>query len=169
MSSEKGAGPARFIATFAGLGERVPAPGTIAGSLPAALLWCALAVVADRNVLVWCTALGVVLLTAVGLWAAGVESRRLAMEDPGPVVIDEVAGQWLSYLVVLPVLQVGDLKATVLIAATGFFAFRFFDITKAWPANRLEEIPGGAGIMADDLAAGVWAGLVVLAGTLVIG
>ena len=169
MTTERGQGLAWFIATFAGLGERVPAPGTIAGSLPAALLWCALALVADRNVLVWCTALGVVFATAVGLWAAGLDSRRRGTEDPGPVVIDEVAGQWLSYLVVLPVLPVDNLKTTVLIAAAGFFAFRFFDITKVWPANRLEEIPGGAGIMADDLAAGVWAGLVVLAGWMVIG
>jgi len=144
-----------------GLGEVLPAPGTTAGSLPAAFLWWALAVSASRGAVLVFTALAVVLASVVGVWAATEESRRCGREDPGSVVIDEVAGQWLTLLVVLlchPSIAREELwKLTV----AGFFAFRFFDILKVWPVNRLEELPGGLGIMADDLAAGLWAAVVL--------
>jgi phosphatidylglycerophosphatase A len=98
-------------------------------------------------------------ITAVGTWAADLESRRRGTEDPGPVVVDEVAGQLLTYLVALPVASLAGLREQLAVVGGGFFLFRFFDIVKPWPANRLERLPGGLGIMADDLAAAAYAGL----------
>lgn len=91
-------------------------------------------------------------ITIVGIWAADVTARALNREDPGPVVIDEVAGQ----LVTLFMTGAGLYGAII-----GFFVFRIFDIIKPWPARQLEDLPGGVGIMADDLMAGVYGWLVV--------
>jgi phosphatidylglycerophosphatase A len=148
------------IATSWGLGDRLPAPGTTAGSLPAALAWW---LVAGCSTPTWllhvATVAGTVLSTTVGLWAADVEASRRERSDPGPVVIDEVAGQWLTYLVALPVLPLDSLRQQAMVVAAGFLLFRVFDVVKPWPVRRLERLPGGAGIMADDLGAALYAGL----------
>ena len=158
----------RHLATTFGLGDRVPAPGTVAGSLPAALLWwgmtTALQSPALRAVL---TATGVVVLTIVALWASDEEARRRGRSDPGPVVIDEVAGQWVTYLVALPLVPWGTIAEQAITVAAGFVLFRVWDVIKPWPVGRLERLPGGIGIVADDLAAGLMAGL-VMAGALVV-
>lgn len=89
----------------------------------------------------------VLAISAAGVWAASEAERHFGREDPGPVVIDEVAGQLLTLLF----LGVGALGV-----AAGFLVFRVLDITKPWPVRRLEDLPGGLGIMADDLMAGVY-------------
>lgn len=85
-------------------------------------------------------------------WAGTLASTRVAREagreDPGFVVVDEVAGQWVA-LLFLPPLWTNTLVALIL--------FRFFDILKPWPIRRFEALPEGTGIMADDLVAGVFA------------
>src|SRR5205814_2286023 len=83
---------------------------------------------------------------AAGTWAAGVAATHFGREDPGQVVVDEVAGQLVTLLLT---------GAALPGAVIGFFAFRIFDILKPWPANRFERLPGGVGIMADDLMAGL--------------
>jgi len=152
---------ARWIATTFGLGDRVLAPGTFAGSLPAILVW----LVATRSLtgpaLAWATAAGIVIATVTGIWAAGVEARRRGVEDPGPVVIDEVAGQWLTCLVAMPWATLVSERRTAAFALAAFVAFRVFDIVKPWPVRRFEKLPGGWGIMADDLAAGIQAGVIL--------
>lgn len=90
--------------------------------------------------------------TAVGIAAAGAVARDLGDDDPGCVVIDEVAGQAVA-LAFLP-LSPGAWLA-------GFLAFRAFDIIKPPPVRFLERLPGGLGIVADDLAAGAYANLAV--------
>jgi phosphatidylglycerophosphatase A len=77
--------------------------------------------------------------------------------DPGEVVVDEVAGQAITFLAIgaLPVKQVW------LAAAGGFALFRIFDIAKPWPIRKLETLPKGWGILADDLLAGVYAWIVL--------
>jgi phosphatidylglycerophosphatase A len=151
---------ARHIATVFGLGDLLPAPGTTAGSLPAALLWWLLAATVDGSVeMIVVTAAGCLIFTLAGIWAADREGRRRGTSDPGPVVIDEVAGQWLTYLLVILFVSPADHAQLGLIVGSGFFLFRFFDIVKPWPAGRLEGLPGGVGIMADDLAAAGYAGL----------
>jgi len=154
---------AYHLATTFGLGDRVLAPGTFAGSLPAALVWLGLtAVLASPLGLAVVTAVLVALVTAAGIWAAGLEEERRGALDPGPVVIDEVAGQWLTYLVALHRLPAAGPAATAVFVLAGFFSFRLFDIVKPWPVRRLEKLHGGLGIMVDDLAAGVWAGVVLI-------
>ncbi len=152
---------ARWIATTFGLGDRVLAPGTFAGSLPAIVLWLMATRSLAGTALAVATAAGVVAATAAGVWASGAEARRRGVEDPGPVVIDEVAGQWLTCLVALPWAALASGRRTAAFAVAAFVAFRVFDILKPWPVRRLERLPGGWGIMADDLAAGVEAGIVL--------
>lgn len=83
--------------------------------------------------------------------------------DPGEVVVDEVAGQALVFLVI-PWLLPADLslKQCCLVAAMGFLLFRAFDITKPWPIRKLELLPDGWGVLADDLLAGVFAAVVLV-------
>ena len=168
--SDTTARAARLIATVGGLGDRLPAPGTTAGSLPATLLWSVLAlVVSGPWQLAAVTALLTVAAIAVGVWAAGVEETRRGSGDPGPVVIDEVAGQWLCFLVALPLAALGGVRDVALFAGCGFLLFRAFDIVKPWPVRPLERLPGGIGIVADDLAAGALAGMFLALGWRLLG
>ena len=152
---------ARVIATSGGLGDLLPAPGTTAGSLPAAVLWwatcAALPLTAAR---ITTTAVALAIVALVGIWAADSEARRRARGDPGPVVVDEVAGQWLTYLVVLFFVPMPTLGMVSAVTIVGFLLFRFFDILKPWPVHALEHLPGGVGIMVDDLGAAIYAGAV---------
>ena len=100
----------------------------------------------------------------VGLWASEAEAARRQAEDPGPIVIDEVAGQWLTYLVALPFVEVAGGFDLVVFTGAGFLLFRIFDVAKPWPVRRFEAIPGGAGIMADDLAAAIYSGAILALG-----
>lgn len=92
--------------------------------------------------------------TPIGIWAADRYAASTGKKDPGAVVVDEVLGQWLT-LAGAP--RLDDWR--VWLAA--FLLFRFFDIVKPFPVRRLEAIPGGAGIVIDDLGAGVYAALVL--------
>ena len=142
---------ARVVATVFGSGLSPVAPGT-AGSAVAVLLFWPLASRHWTWQVAACAA-----VTIVGIAAAGRVARSVGLEDPGLVVVDEVAGQWLT-LVALPF--------TPAVALAGFVLFRVMDVFKPWPARALERLPGGFGIMADDLAAGVYAHLALRAGLL---
>jgi len=156
---------ARVIATVGGLGERLPAPGTTAGSLPAAALWWGVCQGApNTTVRIVLSAVALAAAAVVGVWAADREVERRGAHDPGPVVIDEVAGQWLTYLVALPFLPWITAGQLAVFAAAGFFLFRFFDILKPWPIRYFESFPGGVGVVADDLAAGYFAAIVLTIG-----
>ena len=138
--------PAKWVASFLGSGLVPVAPGTV-GSLAAlppglALLWVSPTALA----------VGAVLVTGIGLWA--VQAAR-AGDDPGWVVIDEVAGQWIA-LLALP-------HPSVLGALAAFAAFRLFDIAKPGPVGWAERLPGALGVMADDVLAGALAAALVWA------
>ncbi len=77
------------------------------------------------------------------------------------MVIDEVAGQWLTMVPALLLLEAQTSASLGFSAIAGFFLFRLFDVAKPWPVNRFEELPGGIGIMADDVAAGCLAAIVL--------
>ncbi len=99
--------------------------------------------------------LAVSVVSAVGTWAATRTEQLSGKKDPGKVVIDEVAGQMLA-LTAMPM----EFESwwTIILA---FLLFRFFDIVKPYPARKLESLPAGLGIMADDLVAGVYAAIAV--------
>jgi phosphatidylglycerophosphatase A len=151
-----------MFATLGGLGERLPAPGTTVGSLVATLTWwLAATAIPSRRDLVLVTLIATVIVTIIGLWACGAEAKRLGMQDPQPVVIDEVAGQWLCLLIAAAIVTPETVPAVTLLAVAGFLLFRLFDVVKPPPVGSVERIPGGLGIVADDLVAGALAGLIL--------
>jgi phosphatidylglycerophosphatase A len=97
-------------------------------------------------------ALLMIAVAVIGVWAASVAEVHFSRSDPSQVVIDEVAGQLLTYLGL-------GLNWTGVLA--GFLLFRALDIVKPWPARRLEHLHGGTGIMADDLMVAVYANLIL--------
>nr|ADC36123.1 putative phosphatidyl-glycerophosphatase [uncultured bacterium 253] len=99
----------------------------------------------------------IVIVTFGGIWAASRTERVLKVKDPGKVVVDEVAGQFIALLPV-PLARVGAWPVFVIMA---FLLFRFFDIVKPYPARKLESLHGGLGIMLDDVVAGIYAAVVV--------
>jgi phosphatidylglycerophosphatase A len=131
-----------------------PGPGTWA-SLVAAGIWyggLAAAHLTDGAAAL-VTLSGAAVVTLIGIRASTIVERESGRTDPGFVVIDEVAGQWVT-LALSPV-DIGH-------ALVGFALFRFFDIVKPWPVRQVEKLHGGKGIMLDDTAAGLY-GLVVMA------
>jgi len=132
-----------------------PGPGTY-GSIAAVLLWYGVAYEFHPAAL-WLavgTALAALFATLIGIPAATIVAREAGREDPGFVVVDEVAGQWIALIGMRP-----DWRHAVL----ALVLFRLFDIWKPWPIRRLEGLPEGTGIMLDDVAAGVLALVVGLA------
>lgn len=144
------ASPAVLIATGFGSGYLPTAPGTW-GSLLAALLAWPLAAAGGAPALVGAA----VLATLAGIWATGVYMARTGEQDPGSVVVDEFAGQWLA-LVLCPMEPVWWVA--------GFVVFRIADIAKPFPANWIDRrMHGATGVMLDDLVAGAYACLTVWA------
>ena len=137
------------VATFFGAGLGKPGPGTW-GSVAAVLLWAAAAWAFHPGVIAMQLILfvGIVLAIAAGVPAATVVARESGRKDPGFVVIDEVAGQWIALLGAAQNWKHG------LIA---LLLFRIFDILKPFPVRQLERLPRGWGIVFDDVAAGLYA------------
>lgn len=125
------------------------APGTVGSAVTLPLWWLLRG--AEQP---WLEPLCLAVVVVAGAWSARVAERELQSEDPGPVVIDEVAGMLVTLL---------WMPLTWQVALAGFLAFRVFDIAKPYPVNRLERLPRGWGVMADDLMAGVYAWCVLRA------
>ncbi|MGE5837169.1 MAG: phosphatidylglycerophosphatase A, partial [Acidobacteriota bacterium] len=98
-------------------------------------------------------------VTIAGIWAAGVAAHHFGRHDPGQVVIDEVSGQWVTLLLT---------GAGPLGVVAGFFLFRLLDVTKPWPARRMETLPSGLGIMADDLMVALYGNVLLQIGARVL-
>jgi len=143
--------PALVVATVLGVGYAPVAPGTF-GSAAGLLLWFVLPKTAAIQVL------AIVVLFAAGSWSGSIAERHFGRTDPGQVVIDEVMGMLIT-LFMNPVGWKGAIVA--------FLLFRLADIVKPFPANRLESLPGGVGVMADDGMAAVYANLVLRLGLMI--
>jgi phosphatidylglycerophosphatase A len=139
---------AHVLAVWFGCGHLPLMPGTwgTLGAIPLYLLVRPLGLAA--------VAATAVAVTLVGLWAAGDVERRLGGKDPQIVCIDEVAGVFVTWLAA---------PSTWRGLVVGLVLFRVFDQTKPWPARRAERLGGGAGVMLDDIVAGLW-GAALLAG-----
>jgi len=138
---------ARLLATFFGIGHIPFASGTFASAaaLPFGfglilLGWQALAAAAFAAVV-------------IGAWACGRHAHGLQIVDPSECVLDEVAGQWIALVPIALYARPFDWAPYVL----GFFLFRLFDVAKFWPMSAAETLPGGYGVMADDVIAGLLA------------
>jgi len=142
---------ATLAATFFGAGQLRPGPGTW-GSAAAVLIWAVVGRWVPAQIQ-WVVLAALALLAiVVGIPAATRFARAWQTKDPQSVVIDEVAGQWIT-LLFAPV----SWKTLLL----GFILFRAFDILKPPPVRQLERLPEGTGIVVDDVAAGLYALLVM--------
>ena len=147
--------PVHFFALGFGAGLAPRAPGT-AGTLVGVLLDPVLRLLGlELRILV------VALMFGVGVWVCGESARRLGAHDHPGIVWDEIVG-YLALMLVLP----GGWAW----ALAGFVVFRFFDIVKPWPIRQLDHgVPGGLGIMVDDVMAAVWGAFVLLGIRLALG
>ena len=142
-----------FLATFGYVGYFPIAPGT-AGSAAALVPYVVLRWLGTPAL----ELAAIVVVCAAGVWAASLTEVALDRKDPGPVVIDEVLGMLMT-LAFIPLSVTGVLVA--------FLVFRVLDVIKPFPAGRLEHLPGGFGIMADDAMAGVYGQLLMRLGVMV--
>jgi phosphatidylglycerophosphatase A len=134
-----------FVATVGYSGYFPVAPGTvgsIAGLVFYLAVWWSQSIAVEVGL--------IVMLFLLGIWAGTTAERYFGGIDPGPIVIDEVVGM----LITLAFIPVGLSGALV-----GFFLFRVFDVIKPFPADRLERLHGGLGVMADDAMAAVYANI----------
>jgi len=141
------------IATWFGCGYFPWGPGT-AGSV------AAIAMAVLLHVYLGCGRITFLMITLAllwpAIWAATRTARLVQKEDPGLVVVDEVLGQWVT-LLGATVLEWKSWMAALLL-------FRLFDIWKPWPVRHFERLPGGVGIVSDDLAAGIYGALILYIG-----
>ena len=140
-----------LISTFFGIGRMHPGPGTW-GSAATVLLWAAIAHATPASALVPVAIGFAILVILVGIPAATLTARATGSKDPQFVVIDEVAGQLVTLIAV-------PLSWQTFLA--GFMLFRVFDIFKPPPVRQLERLPEGTGIVLDDVAAGIYAFVVM--------
>jgi phosphatidylglycerophosphatase A len=145
------------LATGLGAGFVPIAPGTV-GALEGVAIYLAVhALNLGQASSVFVLTIMNVLLFAVGVWASNRTCAMTGLKDPHLIVIDEVSGQLIALtpLALIPSLSI---RAVLL----GFLLFRLFDIFKPYPIRKLERLPGGMGVMADDALAGVYAALLFL-------
>ena len=145
-----------FIGSGFGCGLSPLAPGSV-GSLAAAIILYLLSFAIPNGWYSWPGSVAIVLLSAgglaVGVWATGRMSTS-ENPDPGSATWDEFVGMWLTCLFI-PFGQ-------PIWLSVAFVVFRALDVLKPWPSRRLESLPGGWGIMLDDVGAGLWGMLIML-------
>jgi phosphatidylglycerophosphatase A len=156
---------AAFVATGFGSGLAPVAPGTFGSLVGLALAW-----LLHAHAGILGSPLGLLMSgLAIGLLGVFVSEpvcRALSAEDPGCVVIDEVAGQIIACagVALVPATDHGRiLLAWAWPWLSAFVLFRLFDVWKPGPVHRLQDLPGGWGVVADDVAAGILAGILVAA------
>lgn len=138
------------ISTWFGCGYFPIAPGTVASAAALGIGYLLVEHAGWRAVHFGAlSAIGI----APGILAAGITARESGLHDPSRVVVDEVLGQWIT----LTGLRSFNWKSYL----GAFLLFRLFDIWKPAPVRQLESLPGGAGIVADDAMAGIYAALVL--------
>lgn len=139
----------RFFASGFGLGFAPVAPGTF-GSLLGIPLYLAVLHVTDAVVP---TVVLVGAFVGVSCWLAGLAEQAIGEHDSSEIVIDEVAGMWIALLWIPP---------TIPNLFMAFALFRILDVVKLWPAGAIDEkMPGGAGVVLDDVVSGIYANLLL--------
>ena len=149
----------RLLTSCFGLGWLPVAPGSW-GSLPSAIIFGLACYLGGSAAIVISLMIALIIVGSfVCVKFSHVAVAATGNEDPNEVVADEIAGQALTFLA-MP-LMMADVSGgqIVSIVVLGYFLFRLFDTVKPWPSYRLEKLPAGWGILADDLMAGVYAGI----------
>lgn len=142
-----------FIATGFGSGYSPIAPGT-AGALLAMLIWWGYSLLFSHCISIpVLTFIVIVVFTFAGVWSSSVVEKYWG-EDPSRVVVDEMVGTWIALLAVPEGAHWGYMLAA-------FVLFRFFDIVKPLGVRKMESLPSGFGIMADDILAGIYVFIVI--------
>jgi phosphatidylglycerophosphatase A len=141
-------------ATALGVGYVPFAPGTF-GSAAGLIVW------AWTPPSALARGAAILIVFVLGAWSGGVAEKHFGRTDPGQVVIDEVLGMLMT-------LFLNPNPVGWRTAAAGFLLFRLADIVKPYPANRLERLSGGLGIMADDAMAAIYANLTLRAGLMLL-
>lgn len=136
-----------MLATFFGIGRIPFASGTFASA--AALPFGVLLVLYGSQAL---TA-AIIVAVVAGVWSCGVHAAKLGVADPSECVLDEVAGQWIALGPIALFARPYEWALYVI----AFILFRLFDVLKFWPMSAAERLPGGYGVMADDVLAGLFA------------
>ena len=151
-----------LVATSLGLGYGPKVPGTFGSLMGVLLAWVAMS--ARHTAVGWSAPFAIVdlvlivVISSAGVWAASRVARYLGSTDPQIVVVDEVAGQLVTFLgLAVP----GAIALNWKYFLAGFILFRVFDIWKPFPARQAESLPEGWGIMADDWIAGAYAALLL--------
>ena len=147
--------PVNLLAFGLGTGLAPFAPGTVGSLLGVVLAWLVIDLGIEIQIAI------AVFLSAAGIWICGESARRIGVHDHPGIVWDEIAGMYLTLLVVPP---------QILLWALSFGLFRLFDIWKPWPIRDLDHrLSGGTGIMLDDLVAALYAALILGFGGILIG
>ena len=152
----------RMIATSLGVGYLPVAPGTW-GALLGIVLWLPLYLWCPAELDFWVTAAAIVIVGIAGTWASN-ESEKYWGKDPVVACVDETVGQWVSLLPLCMGVSVVPWWEILVSLAL----FRLFDIFKPLGIRRLENLPGGWGMMADDIAAGLLSAMILLLLNLVV-
>lgn len=161
--------PRATMLTVCGLGTLPKMPGTF-GSLPVVAIALGATIIGSPSALIILMLALLIIASVVTVVFGDWAELNWKRSDPGCVVSDEVAGQALTYLMVpwMHVLITGGSISVVLLIIIGFIAFRALDILKPPPINQLQSLHGGWGILADDLLAGLGAGLLTWLAALAI-
>lgn len=149
--NEKRPGLRVRIATVGPAGSFPVAPGTAGSVVGVVFIIILRRLLPEPRTFYLAVAIAVAVIYLVGVWSAGGAEKYFGVVDPGPVVIDEVAGQMVTFLL--------EPAGGWLWLLIGFILFRFFDVLKPFPARRAEHLPGGWGIMTDDIVAGVYSAI----------
>lgn len=152
-----------WVASGFGLGFVPKAPGT-AGSLASALLFALVSIGLEGALLPVTYFIVLVTLVPVALWSSSRALEEWKTADPPAIVIDEILGQWTTYsgLLLADFAGWSATEARWKYLVAGFILFRVFDVVKPFPTRRSERLPGAAGVVVDDVLAGLYAGLVLL-------
>lgn len=139
-----------ILGTFFGVGFMPFAPGTF-GTLAALLIYFALPTAVFEFAFMPYFLGALLLLSVLGVWICGIAEKSLGHDAPA-IVFDEVIGYFVAVFL---------LPKSIMIGLLAFALFRFFDILKPYPINKLQNLKGGMGVMADDILAGIYANILL--------
>lgn len=149
--------------TAGGLGFLRPAPGTWGSTPPCAVAWIIVLLGGTTIHVSIAAAIIAISATLICIALGAFAEQKFGRKDPSQVVIDEVAGQGVA-LLFIPAFAIETFWRATLTLGAAFILFRVFDILKPPPAYRMQRLKGGLGVVVDDLFAGLYAGIVLVAG-----